>query len=349
MSASLNSFYAKKKGEIMEYKIVQIGVEYEYSEFLCSYLAKNDSSFSFSLSIRRQLKGLNNVLFRLHTSRKINSIIKLPFKGVWAKKAIGKNSVFLDSDYLCFIYQGGIQYFDIGVFAYIRKRFKNSILIYQYNDLVSLNEKLYPGFLELCKKTFDFILTFNPIDAEEYKLILCPPFVPDFGVEIFEKKDYKSDVFFVGKDKGRLDTLIRLFDDFSKNGLICDFYICGVDKKKQIYPDRIHYNKFLSYKEVVSKTAMSKCVLNVLQNNSNGITLRDLESINMGKILITNNYYIKSTSLYDPKRVLFLDKPIPFEYIKSYKNSKWNIKQPLSGYDYLLWIKGLIGNGQNEK
>ena len=76
------------------------------------------------------------------------------------------------SERICFIYQGGPSYLDIDAFSYLRKEYPKSVLIYKYNDLVSLNECLYPGFLDRCRKLFDLIITYNSEDAEKYGLIV---------------------------------------------------------------------------------------------------------------------------------------------------------------------------------
>jgi hypothetical protein len=332
--------------------IVQIGVTYDYTRFSCQQMMKQREMFYYCDDLHISLRGWRLAVYRFHTSKKVNNILRLPFRKLWAKEVITRDvAKNLNADEkICFIYQGGQSYLDIEAFSYLRKRYPKSILIYKYNDLVSLNERLYPGFLERCIKIFDLVITYNCEDAEKYGLILSPPVLLDYTQITPNPNQKKSDIFYVGRAKDRLDELVRLFELCRSNGLTCDFNIIDVEPSRQLYPDEISYNKAIPYMEMLQHVRNTKCVLNVVQNGARGITLRDYESIGMGKILMTNNHYIQETDMFDPNQVIFTDGEIDFGRIRNYQDAVWKCSGLKNDIEhYLSWINELINNFSRNK
>lgn len=327
--------------------IVQIGVMYDYTRFSCQQMMKQQDMFYYCDDLHISLSGLKRAAYKFHNSQKINSIFNLPLRNMWAKEIIPANfrSKLNSDEPICFIYQGGQSYLDIDAFSYLRKCYPKSILIYKYNDLVALNERLYPGFLERCRKTFDLIMTYNIEDAEKYDLINEMAMISDYSTIVPSLEQKKSDIFYIGRNKERLDELIHLFELCRSNGLTCDFNIIDVVPSQQLYKDEISYNRVIPYMEMLQRVRNAKCVLNVIQKGAQGITLRDYESIGMGKLLMTNNHYIESTDMFDPNQVIFTDGEINFDKIRNYHDTTWNcvgVKKDVK--NYLIWMNNLINN-----
>ena len=97
--------------------------------------------------------------------------------------------------------------------------------------------------------------------------------------------------------------LLSIYDKLSNAGLKCDFFICGVEKKDQIFREGIVYNKRISYDEVLKHVKASKCVLEVLQNGNNYVSIRTNEAIQYNKKLLTTNSEIINTSFYNKELV----------------------------------------------
>lgn len=148
------------------------------------------------------------------------------------------------------------------------------------------------------------------------------------------KSEIKFDTFFVGLDKGRMNYLNELKLFFDKEKLITLFYI--VDNLKSIYNKQ--FKKRLSYQEVILLVLSSKSILDVVQAEQEGMTLRVMESIFFKKKLITNNSAIKNRNIYNPENVFilgednsselssFLMKPyreIDSELVKKYEFESW--------------------------
>ena len=65
----------------------------------------------------------------------------------------------------------------------------------------------------------------------------------------------------------------------------------------------------MSYKEELQMAYNTDCVLEVLREGANGISLRASEAILFGKKLITNCQNIKSMPFYDPRFIRVFSGP----------------------------------------
>lgn len=144
--------------------------------------------------------------------------------------------------------------------------------------------------------------TYDGYDSEEYNIKLYSSY-PYFKKYIRPHESNKYDVLFVGRDKGRGEYLINLENELNKLGLRTKFIITKSDRlsKKKSY-----YHKELTYEDICELISQSKAVLNVIMENQQGITLRDLEYVYQDVKLITTNPSIRDTPIYHPNNVFIL-------------------------------------------
>ena len=92
--------------------IVQIGVTYDYTRFECQQMMRHSSSFYYCDDLHTSLRGWKRIVYKIHTSKKVNSILHLPLHNLWAKEVITSDvAKKLNADEkICFIYQGGQSY-----------------------------------------------------------------------------------------------------------------------------------------------------------------------------------------------------------------------------------------------
>ena len=62
----------------------------------------------------------------------------------------------------------------------------------------------------------------------------------------------------------------------------------------------------ISYQEVLEYDARSKAILNVVMDNQEGITLRDIEAITINVKLITTNKHIVSKDFFNHNNIFVL-------------------------------------------
>ena len=103
------------------------------------------------------------------------------------------------------------------------------------------------------------------------------------------------DIYFIGRDKGRKDKILEIKEEAEKQGLLCDFKI--VESEKDVLP----------YKKVKEYILRSKAILEINKDNQSGFTLRALESLFYQTKLITNNFGIKESDIYNKSNVFIVD------------------------------------------
>ena len=124
----------------------------------------------------------------------------------------------------------------------------------------------------------------------------------------------RSDVFFMGTAKKRLDTLFAVYERLRNAGLKCDFHLVGVPSQKQRYADEINYCGFLPYRDYLQKTLSSRCILEILQDPAHhGYTARTAEATAYGKKLLSDNMHLASAPFYDPKQMQIISRPEKIE------------------------------------
>lgn len=157
-------------------------------------------------------------------------------------------------------------------------------------------------FLRFCRHYHvDQVYSFDKKDCEE------------FGTEFFDfysmlptkvtqtkLEDGKPKVLYVGgcRSKERLNTLHALYDRL-KEQAHCTFYLNGVDSV-DANRDGIIYNHPLSYAEVVELVQQHDVIVEIMNGNQAGNTLRLKEAVCYNKCLLSNNPLVKESPYYDP-------------------------------------------------
>lgn len=242
------------------------------------------------------------VLYKAHLSWKVNQIISLPFKTLWFNYFLDGNKLgtneriyfLIDEKFHITEYRDGL--------VYLKNRFPNSKLIFIFS-----NPPGEDNFFKLVhlQDLFDYMITDIQSAAQKYGYLYYP--INPYKLPDLDNKSPENDVFFVGANKGRLDQLLRIYELLSSAGLKCDFYITGVRKEEMKYADRIHYNKWINYDEVLKKISNSKAVLEVVQDDLDYYTFRVYEAMLLHKKLLTTNQGIRNSKLFDPEIIHIID------------------------------------------
>ena len=109
-------------------------------------------------------------------------------------------------DKIVFIFTA--KYYDnqVSFFDYLRDKYNCKIVLKLTDKISSFNNFKGVSF-DAVKTHFDFCCTYNELDAHEFDISVYPPVIETYK-DICPKKETKStDVFFVGKSKGRIDKI----------------------------------------------------------------------------------------------------------------------------------------------
>ena len=234
-------------------------------------------------------------LFVIHNAEPLNRYFELPLKSIWFHKVVDESKFEKDDEIVFILYESFHMTYSRKLIRHYKKRYKNTKFYFFFTNPVG---KYNFTRLQKIKDLLDGVYSFNKEDVIKYNynFLETDPFL------LPPQNDYepKTDVFFVGSDKGRLPILVNLFEKLSNLGLVCDFWITDVPEDKQKYSDTIHYNQRISYEEVLQRVAKTRCVLEVLQEGKSYTSIRTLEALQYHKKILTMNASVKERSFYNP-------------------------------------------------
>ena len=329
-------------------KYIYMDAQYDYWRVIIQSYCQKSERVYLNEPPDRRFSGVKLWLYKIHNSQKINAIVRLPFRSIWNKAYLDKkiDKELNQDDNICFIFYG-TQYrlSETGMLRYLKCKYPNSKCVLYFGDrveLVTINDSKFD--MEAQKQSFNIVGTYNTVDVDRYGISLFPDMPFDYSFVSDNMSIAPCDVFFVGQAKNRLDSIIDVYKKCIDHGYQCSFFITGVDSKNQYDAPGIVYNHNVSYNEVLERVKRCKCVVNILQDDVVGITLRDYEAISMNKLLITNGKGIYNHPAYASEMVISinnLDKEL--DKIHEYGKITWDldhIKEPEEYFcemDHIVW------------
>ena len=185
---------------------------------------------------------------------------------------------------------------------YLRTDFPNLVMLFEFTNVFGKNNNLKR--LSRVIDFYDHIITFNEADSRQYGFRfhrLC------YSCREPEKSDVPyTDLLFIGQDKGRLPYLLSVYDRVTQLGLKCSFYITNIASDKQIARKGIIYNRWMPYREVLWHVSHTRCILEILEDQSNYFSLRTFEALVYKKKLITANPGVLKADFYSPSQMLYI-------------------------------------------
>jgi hypothetical protein len=117
-----------------------------------------------------------------------------------------------------------------------------------------------------------------------------------------------------------------------------------ISDRKFFYDKKI-FDKKLSYRNTLSLISQSKSILEIVQENQSGLTLRSMEALFFNKKLLTNNASIKNYDLYSKENIFIIGED-DINRISEFVNTPFKIldKDILEQYDFKEWLKRIINN-----
>ncbi|MGN0707575.1 MAG: hypothetical protein ACI4JC_06195 [Faecalibacterium sp.] len=244
---------------------------------------------------------LEYFLFRIHTSKKINNIIRLPYQDYWIKnKNYAKRYPFrADIVYHIIFFNTSFDFFPLADLKELQKHnnIKMSVVL-----IDSCEKKDTMKFQEYFKYLdFKNIYTFDKGDSLRYGFKFTHQMYSKLPVTN-KKQMRQSDIYFIGYNKGRATKICELYRFLTAKNVICDFTINGsVDEISEVDCDGVFTNRYASYQDVINEIQGANCILEMLQDGQEGTTLRYYEAVCYNKKLLTNNESIKEYEFYNPE------------------------------------------------
>lgn len=221
------------------------------------------------------------------TLRRLMSKFKVPFRDIFYNKNILKYN--LDT---IIVFESVVTK---DFLMWLKKSFPNARIIVWYwniahntlnpNTLVDLGVELWSFSRKDCLR---YDMKFNP-----------PPYFREITVS---ESEIKFDLSFIGKNKGRLDEIIRYQEKFSMMKLNTNFIITPSNRRDK---NKL-YSKFIPYEEVVKINGQSKALFDLIEIDDSGQSLRVFEALFLQRKLVTNSKLIKDYDFYNSENIYVL-------------------------------------------
>ncbi len=115
-----------------------------------------------------------------------------------------------------------------------------------------------------------------------------------------------SGAFFVGRDKGRKDTLLKIKDVLQNNGIETTIILFDDSISRQSVNGIQYTNQLMDYEDIIEQITQHEIIIDLAKDKQNGLTIRALEAAFYEKKMITNNPAIAKEPLYDPNNVFII-------------------------------------------
>ena len=193
-----------------------------------------------------------------------------------------------------------------------------------WNPVTDKDCAFYSYGFEVMKSLGFELSTFDEADAKQYGMQLYKQFFRKENIA-GQSLEEKYDFYFVGFAKNRENDLLKLQQQLKDFRLL--FKI-------------VHsYAETITYDESVNNILQSRCVVEYVQHNQTGMTLRPLEAMFYRKKLITNNLNTSNYEFYYPENIFIIGKDefkdLPEFLIKPYREIE---KKIVDEYNISSWL-----------
>lgn len=205
---------------------------------------------------------------------------------------------------------------------YLRTR---RVAVFTWNPVIDYqqNHRVRQMHIRQLKGLGFGVYTFDPEDARQYGLTLTQQVYRQVEAH---RRDVPADwdIYFLGQDKNRFDTLRALGEQWQAAGLrTCLQMVPEPGRSYPATPAVELLARSIDYEANIDAINRSRCLLEITQANQSGLTVRCLEALFFGKKLITSNPAVRDLPCYDPARFFivgqddaqgiraFLDAPLP--------------------------------------
>lgn len=306
----------------------------DWGEKSLSLLKKNESVFICNQKI--PINGrIKSILARGHFSYTINERINLPFKSMWFRSIDDALKVDVEEGedkYLLF-YDRNRAGGEESYLRHLRKKYPHYKYIYIFTNIVKHSAAGEHNYLNRLNDWYDVVFAFDPEDAKKYNFSYSPLiYDADPSYKKAEKESSENLVFYVGQAKDRLDGLLSCYEKLISLSIKSDFHIANVPEGQMKYADDIVYNKFISYDEAVDSIQRATCLIDVIQGDSTGLTIKVCEAICYDKKLITTNKHIADYPFYDPRFIRIVESPDDID--EAFFNENRDVHYPEEGKRY---------------
>ena len=247
-------------------------------------------------------------------------------------------------DYILVVKGEGVNEEVIGLF---REAYPNAkFILYLWDSVSNIPD------CEKRMKMYDRVLTFDRMDARKYNIVFLPLFFGKSYQKLVQRSDLTHNLCFIGTIHSDRQKIIGMLEadpavttgekDFFCYGYLQGWFMYwyfflrrGEFRKKR--PKDFQYTQ-MPADEVAEHMARSVAILDIEHPKQTGLTMRTIETIGMGKKMVTTNLDIANYDFYNSNNILIIDRnnpkieptffqtpyePLPEELYKKYSINGW--------------------------
>ena len=161
--------------------------------------------------------------------------------------------------------------------------------------------------------SFDYVCSFDPEDCKRHGLI---PFYDPFPKHKFKGNhifDNRTDLFFIGEEKGRGQLLKQIALGASEHHVKASLIIPDMDDTVAEIPGIVK-SEYIPYRKALQKALSSKCLLELVADGQSGCSFRYYEAVVYNKKLISNCASIVNMPHYDPRYMKLIQSEADIDY-----------------------------------
>lgn len=241
------------------------------------------------------------ILHKLHHDGRLNHFFSLPFKSIWSKYYFHND--FKDERPICFIFLMRWLIKGRGFFLeYLKHKYPNCKMIVYFEDLVNTK----PIDLQLINKYIDFAISYDENEAQKYGFLYYP--TPYSKKAINTQNNISYDLYFCGGAKNRYSTIVDTYKYITSFNIKSSFEVFRLPKKETKYKGINYISQMIPYEDYLKKVMIANCILEIMQTNALGYTLRTWDAIAYNKKLLTNNPQILTAPFYKKEQFCYFSK-----------------------------------------
>lgn len=161
------------------------------------------------------------------------------------------------------------------------------------------------------------VLSFDEADCQRYGFEPYRQYVA--AVDSVKSVRPVADFAFLGKDKGRKPLIEALSDDLQRRGFSTSIRFTELKKTRKTLADRLTKKSGNSpYPAYLAENLAARCIIDIVQEGQQGLTLRPLEAALYGRKLLTNNSSVQAADFYHPANVFLIDDKASLDGIEDF-------------------------------
>lgn len=290
-----------------------------------------------------------NKLFKFHFSFLINNRINLPFKKIWFPIL---NPSFHNENPTVYVFLSSWYYPEY--FNFLKKQDSRNKIAYYFGDTVLSKSKNIKNFsMNFLKNELDYIGSYNMEDVNQFQLDylpMCYSKIDDFT--LLPKTD-SYEIIFIGASRNRMDLIVEAYEQVVKSGASYFFYVVNSNGENVYFNDTnfVLTNTIMEYEVYLSYIKNSKVVLEIVDKDTSGGTLRFWDAVMYDKALVTNNREVIQLPFYQTGNIVYTEsfREVDFHNILKNHNFSYQYIDENSPRKFLTHIINKLSSVEQEE